>query len=221
MAVFKHPATITLSGPTGSGKTSFCLRIIENIDLMFNPPPVKVLFCYSENQSLYENLPKGVELVKGLPDSDYLQSTKTISKLVILDDMMTAVDKSVCDMFIKGSHHWNMSIMLIKQNIFHGKRECRINSSYLVLFRSPNDKLQISTLGRQLFPESKGYIADAYKKACSTPYSYLLIDCHQETEEELRLKSSIFPGEFTSVYLPTDKCLPQKDLSIIGTNYAL
>ena len=40
--------------------------------------------------------------------------------LEILDELMTDVySKQVCDLFTKGSHHRNISVILITQNLFH------------------------------------------------------------------------------------------------------
>jgi hypothetical protein len=64
-------------------------------------------------------------------------------------------DKRISDLFTKGSHHRNLSIIYIVQNIFHqGKemRNIRLNAHYIVLFKSPRDKQQISMLARQINP---------------------------------------------------------------------
>jgi len=43
--------------------------------------------------------------------------------LVILDDLLNNVySKQVCDLFTRGSHHRNISVILITQNLFHQGR---------------------------------------------------------------------------------------------------
>ena len=57
--------------------------------------------------------------------------------LIILDDLLNEVySKDVCDLFTKGSHHRNISVLLLTQNLFHQGINCRdisLNAKYLVL----------------------------------------------------------------------------------------
>ena len=65
----------------------------------------------------------GIEFNEGIPEDidsgDYLDVSKR--NLIIVDDLMTksGKDKRIADLFIKGSHHRNLSIIYIVQNIFH------------------------------------------------------------------------------------------------------
>lgn len=45
-AVFNHPFTCIVAGPTGSGKTQFCKRVIENVNGIVNPTPQKIVWRY-------------------------------------------------------------------------------------------------------------------------------------------------------------------------------
>ena len=60
--------------------------------------------------------------------------------LFILDDMLNDTYSSglVCDLYTKGSHHRNISIILITQNMFHQSKHCQdisLNAKYLVLLK--------------------------------------------------------------------------------------
>jgi len=47
-------------------------------------------------------------------------ATTTVDRVSILDDLLNKVySKDVCDLLIKGSHHRNISVFLIIQNLFH------------------------------------------------------------------------------------------------------
>ena len=202
---FRHPFTLTVSGPTGSGKTQFTKQFVENSKSLISPEPVQIIWCYSEYQDTYkelQNLPDFL-LVQGLPDLDSLRKEKDISKLIILDDLMSSKEQDkVTELFVKGSHHWNCSVVYLVQNLFFkGSRTSRINSHYLVLLKNPTDKLQIATLSRQLFPENPKFFTSAFKDATEKPFSYLLVDLHQSTPEQYRLRSNIFPNQFQIVYV--------------------
>ena len=61
--------------------------------------------------------------------------------------------------------------------------------------------LQVSTLGRQMYPGNGKFLVEAFKMATEKPYGYLLIDLRADTLEKYRLRSNIFAGERQYVYL--------------------
>jgi hypothetical protein len=97
----------------------------------------------------------GIEFNQGIPEdianADYLDVSQR--NLMVLDDLMaqSGKDKRIADLCTKGSHHRNLSIIYSVQNIFHQGKEMRnisLNANYIVLFKSPRDKQQISMLAR-------------------------------------------------------------------------
>ena len=61
------------------------------------------------------------------------------------------------ELFTKGSHHRNISLVLITQNLFHqgpSLRDISLNSKYIVVFKNPRDKTQIVHLARQVYAEN-------------------------------------------------------------------
>jgi hypothetical protein len=71
----------------------------------------------------------------------------------------------------------------------------------MMVFRNPRDLLGITTLAKQMFPKNSDYLLEAFRDATAKPYGYLLIDCHQLTPEEMRLRTNIFPGEQQFAYV--------------------
>ena len=111
----------------------------------------------------------------------------------------------VVDLFTKGSHHRNLSVVLILQNLFHrGKamRTVSLNAHYMVLFKNPRDASQITHLAKQMYPGKTKYVVEAYRDATSRPYGYLFVDLKPETREDLRLRTNILPPDFSVVYVP-------------------
>ena len=76
-----------------------------------------------------------------------------------------------------------------------------LNFHYLVIFRNPRDSLSVSTLAKQMFPGRTDYLMESFRDATSRPYGYLVIDCHQLTSENMRLRTNILPGERQIVYV--------------------
>jgi hypothetical protein len=107
-------------------------------------------------------------------------------------------DKCIADPFTKGSHHRNLSIVYIVQNIFHQGKEMRnisLNAHYIVLFKSPRDKQQISMLARQVSPGKVQEFMRSYEDATSRTHRYLMLDLKPTTSDQDRLKTNILPGE--------------------------
>lgn len=191
-----------VSGPTGCGKSYFIKDIITHKQEMFSVVPDKVVWFYGIYQSLYDEM-KGVDFVEGLP-TNYRNLLGT-NTLFIIDDLMIECggDKRLSQLFTKGSHHLNLSVIFITQNFFHKGREMReitLNAHYLTLCKNRRDLSQIAILGRQLYPRHLKFFMEAYEDATKKPFSYLFIDLRSETPEEIRLRTQILPNQIQYVY---------------------
>lgn len=160
------------------------------------------MWCYGEHQTLFNEI-EGVEFHDGLP-TDINQISNA---LIIIDDLMNELgsDKRLSDLFTKGSHHRNISVIFIIQNLFHKGKEMRnisLNASYLCCFKNVRDKLQIGCLARQMYPTHSKFFLECYRDATILPYGYLFIDLKNETDEKMRMRSGIFPGDKNIVYVP-------------------
>jgi hypothetical protein len=147
----------------------------------------------------------GMELVEGLELLEEVDTEET--NLVILDDLMAEASdaKEVQDLFTKGSHHKNLSVILVTQNLFHHGRAMRtisLNAQYIILMKNPRDAAQVRYLGQQLFPGKVPFFVDAYKQATRRPHGYLVVDLTQSTSEDKRVLSDILPDEEGYYYQP-------------------
>lgn len=195
---WKHPFTSCVSGPTGVGKSTFVFRFLTHVKAMMQPPPRRILYCYGTWQSAFQDL-QGVEFHDGLPDRNKLET----DQLLILDDLMSEVDKKTVDIFTKHSHHVGVSVIFLTQNFFHKSlRTITLNCHYLVLFKSPRDLSQVQHLASQMYPTKTRFFVESFKDATQQPFGYLLVDLKPDTPEEYRLRTGVFPGETSYVYLP-------------------
>jgi hypothetical protein len=143
------------------------------------------------------NIDVNVCFKQGLPVMEDLEDTG-LPKLVVIDDMMNNTNQNVVDLFTKGCHHCNISVFYITQNIFHqgrGQRDISLNAHYLVCFKNPRDKAQIRHLATQIWPDNPRFIQEAYADATSEPHGYLLMDLKQDTPDEYRFRTKIFPSD--------------------------
>ena len=140
-----------------------------------------------------------MEFIQGLPDNLNSDTFLTPQErtFVIIDDLMkdATENKDVCELFVEGVHHRNLSTAYIMQNLFNKGKENRImslNSQYLVLFKNPRDQQQIATLARQTYPGHSEKLLDAYQIATEVPRGSLVVDLKQSTPDAQRLRTNIF-----------------------------
>ena len=92
---FKHPFTCIVSGPTGSGKSSFTLRLLQHLDSLCTEPNFRggIIWCYSEKSAVPEQelaaLHKDVIYHEGIPQNFGNAHGKPC--LIILDDLLNEV----------------------------------------------------------------------------------------------------------------------------------
>jgi len=53
---------------------------------------------------------------------------------------------------------------------------------------------------RDIYPKTSEFAVEAYKDATREPYSYLLVDLRPEQDDDLRLRTNIFPRETHYMY---------------------
>ena len=197
----KHPFTMTIAGPTSCGKTSWIKTLLQHAEKYIEPRPNKILWFYKRWQPLYtemqETIPY-VEFIQGIPKSiheDSFFDTRSPT-IFIFDDLMkdTANNNDIANLWTEGSHHRNLSVVNLMQNLYEkgtSSRTMNLNNQYMVLFKNPRDKQQISMLARQMYPRHTDYFMDRFTEATKKPYGYLFIDLKQDTDEADRLKSDV------------------------------
>ena len=132
----RHPFTGIVAGPTACGKSTWVKHLITYHLDMIDPAPEHVIWFYGEWQPLYDTLSGLVEFRDGLFDLTTLTTKK--QTLIIIDNLMTETDKSVSNLFTKGSHHRNLSVLHLVQNVFDKNKHTRtiiLNAHYLVIFK--------------------------------------------------------------------------------------
>lgn len=192
----KHPSTIIICGPTQCGKTSFTCSLIKNSDSIFGSAIEEIVYCTPTQVDNEISLDRRVTWMDSVPDLSFFKDNK--NRILVLDDMMTQQDQGFVDLFTRISHHNNVTVIFITQNIFSNKRGSRdmsLNAHYIVFFKNPRDKNQINFLARQIFPEHPKLMQECYQDATQNPHGYLLIDLTQTTKDDYRLRTKIFPAD--------------------------
>ena len=201
---FSHPFRCIINGPSQSGKTWLLFDILKNIDKLIQPKISSIIWFYGIWQREFDDLLIAMrqrhphidlEFREGVPQRDHVEKfADKLPRLLILDDLMAEANQTVVDLFTRSSHHLNLSVFFLTQNLYtkanKHSRDLNLNSTYLILFKNVRDASQINHIARQIFPGNSKFLVDAYKDATSAaPHSFLLIDMHPRTEEMLRVRA--------------------------------
>ena len=114
---------------------------------------------------MFDNYP-GVEFHDGLPVVSSVDGKKRT--LLLINDLMTSKDDRVVDIFTKISHHRNLSVVYLTQNLFSKSKQTRtlsLNSHDIVLFKNARDPTQVTNLARQMYPGKSAFTIEALKNA--------------------------------------------------------
>ena len=74
---------------------------------------------------------------------------------------MDETDQRVASLFTKKSHHRNISVMYIVQNLFH-HRTISLNAHYMGLFQNLTNVSQIMALAHQMYPRRTDFFPGSF-----------------------------------------------------------
>ena len=204
---FHSPSSIMVVGPSGCGKTVFTSKLLTSNRHLFQNPPSSVVYCYGAWQEKFKALKRqGVKFHEGIPELHDLTKWFPGGGVLILDDLMDegGNDKRVLDLFTKHSHHQNVTVLFLCQDIFpNGKHSKTIsrNAHYMVAFKNPRDQIGFRNLAQQCFPTKHRAVQERYQSVTSTPFGYMVLDFHPSSDDNKRLLSHLLDDEgYTRCY---------------------
>ena len=150
-----------------------------------------MVYFYDRWQPRFERMEKHskVQFYKGLPPDGAL--TKWFKPqdhgILVLDDLLEegGSDKRVLDLFIKDSHHRNITAFYLTQDLFPpGKYAKTIhrNAHYVICFKFPRDKTGIRNLLLQVYPEKWRTALKLFLRLTARPFGYFMLDLHPAFE---------------------------------------
>ena len=152
----KNRVFLSLVGPSETGKSQLLYNWLKIGT--FQPKFDKIYFFYQHSQPLYDVIQTEIEnpeFVKGV-NFDFIDSIKNngTKYLLIFDDSGEKIcnSKAFVDVSTAGRHR-ALSTIYIKHNLFHQSKlgkDVELQNTHIVLFKSPRDVMQVTTLSTQL-----------------------------------------------------------------------
>lgn len=217
---FRDHTTMLIAGPTSCGKSTWVKRLLLNREHMFFTTPRNVLFCYGSWQEGFNELKHmdGITLHDGIPTQTVIDRLTADGKhsLLVMDDLIRdcCLSPFAMTLFTEQSHHSNMTVILISQNIFPPYKYARsvsLNCHYFIIFANRRDKVQVQVFGRQILPGQTAFFMDVYNdimfgnRCVSGRSPYMVVDVHPFSDDTYQLRTHVFPREDTITYTPYKK----------------
>ena len=183
---------MAVCGPSCSEKTKLVFRML--LESTFSPM-FPSIFCF------YQHEPPKLKSLEAKLNKQFskFSSIDLISELencpLVFDDSCNEIfkDKEVSKSATAGRHK-NISVRYVKHNSFqqsNWSRTIDLNTTHIILFKSPRDIQQIGLIGRQI--NNTQFLKDSYELATKQPFGHLLIDLDPKTSDVLRYCSNIVP----------------------------
>ena len=205
-------------GPSRCGKSTWAYYILKNLEEFATKVPDMNIYVYDKWQKRYDQLKAGNLIDYFIQGNDEIEEeinkrTKGKSALIIFDDQINSQSTTAyaARLFTVDARHSGKSCIWITQNLFDsGKngslvRSIRTNADYITLFKCPGDRLSVQTLSKHMTGGPLLYNIHHYVTS-KDPYSYLMVDITQASDERLKFTSHHFeqPG-VVRVYVPQMK----------------
>ena len=59
--------TAIVSGPTGSGKMQFVMHLVDSVDVLIEPTPLKIIYYFAEYQPLFKHYEDRINFCHRMP----------------------------------------------------------------------------------------------------------------------------------------------------------
>ena len=176
---------MAVCGPSCCGKTELIFKML--LVGTFFPEFQIIYYFYQHYQPKFQSLEKKLNIhFKKFSNFELISELENC--LLVFDDSCEEIfnDKEFSKLATAGRHR-NISVIYVKHNLFQQSRWSRtidLNTTHIILFKSPRDTQQFSSIGRQL--NNAQFLKESYELATKKPFGHLLIDLDTKTSDVLR-----------------------------------
>ncbi|GFV74914.1 uncharacterized protein TNCV_1041521 [Trichonephila clavipes] len=136
---------------------------------------------------------RGYSSLNGVVCATSLLRTERLSTLKLSQNIVLHAERIVNKVSLEARNKRSLKRKMDKQNLDEENEYQAGNINQI--YNNRRDQSQITHLGRQLYPRKGKFFQECYADATSKPYGDLLIDLKLETDESLRVRTGMFPGD--------------------------
>ena len=219
----KSAATIILSGSSGCGKTQLAEQIVCENKNIFTSPFEEVVWCFGRHaddtkmfihiRSVLEKDNVALHLHEGCPyeaieSNTLFEKPRSAHKALIIDDLFSSPtqNKTLQECFSVLSHHLNITVILIIQNLQAASTGQRValgtllrSCSHLVVFVGRRMLPIVKSIGSSFFPGELFRVLEPFNDMIKRgdQHNYIVFDfLNSDSRLQVREKG----------LLPSDKC---------------
>jgi hypothetical protein len=192
--LMRPPFRMIIGGASGTGKTQIVKTMLDEQMDLFGLEFPTIKYCFSAPDPAYDEMALALPQFQPCDEIplDYITNPgayKTVREhaLIVIDDLATSATKEqgVQNLFAVNSRHWNISVILITQNIYLKTpfmHDINLNATHLILTENKRMPGQVSILLQQLEPKYWRAVKDGYDKINENwEYGHLVIDLDKKT----------------------------------------
>ena len=103
-------------------------------------------------------------------------------------------DKRVLDLFTRESHHRNIVVLYLCQDLFPSGKYAKTisrNTHYIIVFKNLRDQSGFRALTMQAFPSLWRQVLRFFETCRERPYGYIMMDLHPASDDRYRVFSRV------------------------------
>ena len=197
---------MAVCGPSCFGKTELKFQML--LRNTFYPNFSSIYYFYQHEQPKFSTIERKVNIFfTNFSGFEFISQLENC--LLAFDDSCEEVfnDKEFSKLATAGRHK-NISEIFVKHNLIQQSKWSRIidlNTTHIILLKSPRDIQQITYVGKQL--NNKNFLKESYELETKQPFGHSLNDLDPKTSDSLRYCSNIVQPGPTIFYLPSSKAV--------------
>ena len=197
---------MAVCGPSGCGKTKIIFQMLLKNTFFSNFK--SIYYFYQHDQPKFQTMKRNLNIYF-TKFSGFEFISQLGNCLLVFEDSCEEIliDTEFSKLATTGRHK-KISVIYVKHNLFKQSKWSRtidLNTTHIILFKSPRDIQQMSYIGKQL--NNTNFLKDSYDLATKQPFGHLLIGLDPKTTDSLRYCSNIVPPGPTIFYLPPSKAV--------------
>ena len=221
---FPPSSRIVLAGPTLSGKSHLCRRLLRfRAELFSSKHPteddVLLVFYGVEDRPAHQELRKmfkTAEFHKNLTQLEeildqYNEAAKSRQIYVLIEDLMlkTKNSEALIQSFLAYSHHLPCNLIFTIQSLFHKNSNLGLllrNASSIILTGSPRLRSSLVSFGREINPSQPKELLTVFdacieKSDSNECYPYLVINLLRRDANQGMYCTNLLPGENLKIFM--------------------